>query len=202
MLAEEERPHPAVPGGCAAEPAPPDSNDNGVPYHQSPPDILIGHLARTALQSPAGGSISFPGEGSKSLPTWRGTGSSNPSPSSGESSANQINHRRPGAGLCQLLPPAWRLLRPVLRHRRSPLVMVLVTGRVCARAPIRSDGAYSRLPPKGRCNVQRFDEGSLGFSRYDRYYRGSDFRTVSVADYGRDCCRYCGRAVGCFVVVS
>src|SRR5690348_9586004 len=37
--------------------------------------------------------------------------------------AQQIAHRRPGAGLCQQLPAAARLVRPVLRHRRSPLVM-------------------------------------------------------------------------------
>ena len=66
--------------------------------------------------------------------------------------AQQLAHRRSGAGLGQHVPAAARLVDPiwhrVLRHRRSPVVMltdtVLLTRRACAHVPIRSSGSSNR----------------------------------------------------------
>src|ERR1700746_352083 len=41
--------------------------------------------------------------------------------------AQQIAHRRPGACLCQQLPTAAPLVRPLLRHRKSPLAIATET---------------------------------------------------------------------------
>jgi hypothetical protein len=52
-----------------------------------------------------------------------------------------------------------------------------------------------RLPREGNVTFEDLMRDTSDFDVRTVTLRNSDFGAVSVADYGRDCCRYCDHAV-------
>ena len=102
------------------------------------------------------------GEASKQLPICRGTGSSNPSPSSGESRANLTSWRR------RNLPAAARASyqRLIELGRLSPRARAQISGRhrrLPARDALgRGTCRRARCQPNARCHRRRQRRGQYG----------------------------------------